>query len=85
MIWCAISIDYKSQLKFWDKDRGNTTAKGYQEHILPNLHDFVHEVQQYLDDNNAGLRVLTMQDNAPVHTAKTTMVWLAEHGISMFR
>jgi hypothetical protein len=68
MIWGAIAVGHKSPLVFWDKSRGNMTALGYQEHILPVLHDFKLKVQRAHDEP-----VITMQDNAPIHKAKSTM------------
>lgn len=78
MIWGAIAVGHKSPLVIWDKQRGNMTALGYQEHILPVLHDFKLQVQQAHDEP-----VIIMQDNAPIHKAKSTMQWLSLHDLIM--
>ena len=79
MIRGAVLANFKSNLILWQKEWGNMTARGYQEHVLPDLHDFQLLVQQSHD-----AKVLVMQDNAPIHTAKSTIAWLKENGLVMF-
>ena len=71
MFWACFHSNIKGPAIFWEKDWGSINQETYQMHIVPLVHGWcrLHPNLQF------------MQDNAPGHSAKSTIQDLEERGI----
>jgi hypothetical protein len=72
MVWACFTWDFKSEIVFVD---GVLDATKYQNMISPHL--------QQLSDHFEGNDWIFQQDNAPIHTARSTMLWFKSKNINV--
>lgn len=79
MFWGCFAGNRKGPGIFWEKDWGKINADSYQEHIVPVVDGWVQMEEQH------GIRLTFMQDNAPGHAAASTVGDLFDRGIRVVK
>lgn len=72
MVWACFSWDFKGAITFVE---GSMDAYRYRELLNPHL--------QQLSDHFGGNDWIFQQDNAPIHTARSTVLWLKSKNINV--
>jgi hypothetical protein len=76
MYWIGFTARSKCKIIFWEKAWGTIRSSSFCEHILPVLHDWLHEEEQA-----TGQPHFIVQDRAPAHATKNTIAQMTAWGM----